>query len=152
MMPIGAGSTFRIGDKRVIRTMARDLLVRCLRYATLGISFLALLAPSFAGVLPLLQDPASCCGMSCCAESKRCCCRMPDDASLRGSVLTAAPACPSDCGRRAGLPGPDVLTLVYDRVAAGRVAPAELLADYTASAYACTRVEFALFERPPPSI
>ena len=77
---------------------------------------------------------------------------MRDDAGQPGPVLTAAPACPSSCGRRAGLPGPDVVTLVYDRVVAGRVTQAELLQDYSAPVFGYPGADFALFERPPPSL
>lgn len=151
MMSSGANPAIGIPAERSIRALVRRILVPSRRFVSVGFLSLALLAPFFGGVLPLLQDTASSCGMSCCSDAKSCCCHLHKPASQAGSLLTAAPVCQGGCDQRVGLPGSIVVALVPGSIAVGQVAPIQVIQDYAAPTHRGTDFDFALFGRPPPS-
>jgi hypothetical protein len=152
MVSTSAGSAFEITEARATWTSVHRILIQSFHLASVGIISLSLLAPFLGGLVPLLQSQVSSCGMSCCEGSKCCCSRSSKAGTTSGSVWTAAPLCPSGCGQRAGLPGSPAVTLAPRRVAVGQVAESVPLRDSRAPSSHCADADFALFERPPPSI
>jgi hypothetical protein len=152
MRSIGASRATEAHRETAIRTVICRALSRYLPPIAAGILSLTLLAPFLSGVLPLLQASSASCTMSCCSGSKSCCCHTSKAPKPEGPSWTAALRCSGGCGQRAGLPGSVLIALVPSRIAVGRVAPRDDPREYAAPTNPDTSVDFALFERPPPSI
>jgi hypothetical protein len=147
-----ASSAIETTAARATLVSAHRILVRSRHFGAAGILSLALLAPFPGGIVPLLQRQGSSCGMSCCLESKTCCCHSSEAADQAGSVWTAAPACPGGCGQHPGLPGSLAVALAPNGIAVGQVAQCNSLPDCPTESLSRAYIEFALFERPPPVI
>lgn len=128
------------------------ILHRGLHTAAVGITSLALLAPFFGGVIPLLLDESSTCSMSCCKTSKSCCCHMSGAAGQPGSAWTAAGRCPTGCGLRPGVPGYQAVGIAALIVIAGFLWKTGLLPLFAIPGRNSAILAFALFERPPPTV
>ena len=111
----------------------------------------ALLASFFSGFDPRPGGDGAAAGMKCCRKSKTCCKRSNAAMGQTGPRYTAAPECGNRCGQSIVVPTSPTVALATGRVEAGRVVEEPLLRQHVASTDRAG-AEFALFERPPPSI
>uniref|UniRef100_Q01WP2 Uncharacterized protein n=1 Tax=Solibacter usitatus (strain Ellin6076) TaxID=234267 RepID=Q01WP2_SOLUE len=103
---------------------------------------------TLASLTPLAAKlSASSCAMACCKRLKGTDCHHHD-----GAGWSAAPECPTDCGQCAAVSGSHGLSAATSAMQGGPSLRASLFPCPAIAAWTRAGVNFASFERPPPSL